>query len=348
MAITARTLRLAQELKTRTDQIVDSATRVLVANWADAWAEINSEWQQAVDQIISRRLSGEELTPAQIMRLERAQNAVAITADKLRELAGDTDELLVDQLAHVISITDDLTGQVVLSQTHSRMGVTWTRADAHAIEAIVTRHAQQIHAATWPLADDAVTALHGALLRAVPAGWSPDRTAREMLARTQTAFNGGLARAMTLARTELLDAHRAAAQAAELNNRDIMAGWLWHATLDTRTCPACWAKHGTLYDLDEPGPLGHQNCRCARTPKTKSWRELGFDIDEPDSMFPDRDQAWAALTAGEKRDILGPTRYELLNDGDIALDDLATRRHTPAWRDSYTVTPLDDLKRRTA
>jgi hypothetical protein len=94
-------------------------------------------------------------------------------------------------------------------------------------------------------------------------------------------FNGGLSRALTIARTETISAHREAAAVSHQENADTLAGWRWLCALSDRSCPACLAKNGELHPVSEPGPQGHANCRCSRVPVTKSWRDLGIDLDEP-------------------------------------------------------------------
>ena len=88
-----------------------------------------------------------------------------------------------------------------------------------------------------------------------------------------------------IARTEMLDANREAALETRKTNNDILECWEWWAQLDSsRTCISCIAQHGTRHPADEPGPLDHHQGRCVAVPATKSWRELGFDIDEPDEL----------------------------------------------------------------
>jgi hypothetical protein len=161
-----------------------------------------------------------------------------------------------------------------------------------------------------------------------------------MLKRAEYRFNGGLSRALTVSRTESLDAHRSAAALAHQASADVLTGWKWLATLDTRTCPACWAQSGSEHPLSEPGPLGHQNCRCTRVPQTRSWADLGFDsIDEPESVFPDSKARFGSLSDTEQRRILGPARFDAWKAGRFPMSDWAVRRSNPGWRDGYYVAP---------
>ena len=63
-----------------------------------------------------------------------------------------------------------------------------------------------------------------------------------------------------------------------LTNDDIVWGWIWHAHVSgpgsERTCPACWAMHGSKHKLEER--LTDHICgRCAMVPDVVSWDKLG-------------------------------------------------------------------------
>jgi hypothetical protein len=64
--------------------------------------------------------------------------------------------------------------------------------------------------------------------------------------------------------------------------------------------------------------------------KTKSWRELGFDIDEPPSVVPDALASFRAMPHADQLAVLGKDRLDLLDSGAIRWSDLATRRRPTA------------------
>ncbi|MGP9042113.1 minor capsid protein [Cytobacillus kochii] len=110
------------------------------------------------------------------------------------------------------------------------------------------------------------------LENAMGAGWSVNRTAREIQNNAQEGYYN----AVRLARTEI---NRAAAQGANhvyMQNADIMDGKRWNAVLDSRTAPKDAANDGEIFDLDydtpeNPGEPGrripnHPNCRCKWSP----------------------------------------------------------------------------------
>jgi SPP1 gp7 family putative phage head morphogenesis protein len=75
-------------------------------------------------------------------------------------------------------------------------------------------------------------------------------------------------------------------------NTDIIKGLQALATLDARTTLICMGRDGAVWDIETGEPLGdgredfpgpppwHFNCRTRLIPVTKSWEELGRDLEE--------------------------------------------------------------------
>ena len=152
-------------------------------------------------------------------------------------------------------------------------------------------------------------------------------------------FEGGLGRALVIARTEQIDAHRAAAQMVEQNNADLVAGWTWVCHLGPRTCRACFAMHGREFDTSTPGPEGHPQCRCTRVTRTKTWEELGFTgITERKPAIRDASTYFENLPEKDQRAILGARGYEAWKAGNYPIDSWVRRQANTGWRDSYVTT----------
>ncbi|WP_242892456.1 phage minor head protein [Actinomadura litoris] len=343
VAFTSRTLGLARAAITAVGRLADAAVRALTAAWVQAWDGLAGTFTTALETL----LAGAERWPARRVieqdrdlraALDAALRALGILADLT---ATEAAAAARDAAARAGRDQADIIGSQLPPGRHDhpvRPG-----GFQQAIDAIQRRAQQRIIALTRPLARDADAAMRRALVRGVTLGKGPRDTAGRMVRQVEGAFNGGLTRALTITRTETLDAYRQAAAAVQDGSRDVLAGWVWLAQLDTRACPACWAMHGTEHPLDEPGPQGHPNCRCSRAPKTQSWRDLGFDLDEPDDAFPNGEAAFRALPRSQQVQIMGRARLALLDDGAVGWRELARRRENPGWRDSYAAIPVRDL-----
>lgn len=339
MAVTWRTLALQRGMAEQLKLITDGQTRVLVAAWVDAWDEIAPDLNAVLLEMLP---AGERVTRAQLLRSTRLRNALAVIAEQLQALAAQAGVVITGDLQGVIDTAGAAQASVLDSQLppgfmSSAQLDMWARVDGRQIEAIVKRSTQQITSRTKALSREAQTAVRRELIRGVAAGSNPRTTAARIMQRVEGRFNGGLTRALVISRTETLDAHRAAASLGQAQHTDVLAGWTWLATLDRRTCPSCWAQHGSEHPASEPGPFDHQQGRCARMPRTKSWAELGFDVAEPPSMLPDSGQVFAGLPEADQRTILGPGRYAAYAEGRFPMSDWSVRRSTPGWRDSYGV-----------
>lgn len=136
-----------------------------------------------------------------------------------------------------------------------------------------------------------------------------------------------------------------AKQAVYVANADILKGVAWAATLDARTTVECAARDGLLYDAVTHEPIGHDlpwgggpgnlhwGCRSTSYPVTKSFRELGLDIDDVpagtraslDGQVPAGTtfEDWLSRQSKTRQDeALGPGRAELFREGRITLRDL--------------------------
>lgn len=151
-----------------------------------------------------------------------------------------------------------------------------------------------------------------------------------------------------LVRTSINHATNQGRQIVWEANSNLIAGVRWVATLDTRTTPVCRERDGKVgpvtHDPDWKPPQGatrldpplarppaHPNCRSTTVAVTRSWKELGFDMDElPEGTRASMDgQVPASMTyfewlnrqpASIQREVLGPTRMTLWKQGGIAPD----------------------------
>lgn len=129
-------------------------------------------------------------------------------------------------------------------------------------------------------------------------------------------------------------------------NEEIFKGYQHQSVLDSRTTFICAERDNKEWDL-ELKPIGHKlpfkqtplhyKCRSIILPLTKSYRELGLDIDEipigtrsslngyvpANTSFS---QWFDKQSADFKENYLGKGRYKLFEDGKITLSDLVNQK----------------------
>lgn len=132
-------------------------------------------------------------------------------------------------------------------------------------------------------------------------------------------------------------------------NTDLIKAVEWNSTLDSRTTPICQARDKLRYHPVSHVPIGHKvpwlggpgrahwGCRSVGVPITKSWRELGLDIDEMtpttrasmDGQVPAETtySQWLQRQSAKRQDeVVGPTRGALMRTGKLEFDRLFDNR----------------------
>lgn len=329
---------LALLLKLAADARMDVTVSQVTAAWSRAWDEIAQEWREALEELADLAEDGQWPSRAQILRNVKAQRALEATAEALRALAAETNATVVGDIEELARLAGEHQRRMLALQLPDDYVLPPAGYDPRAVAAMVERTTQTMVALTWPLSLEAEQAVRSALVRGMSVGENPRRVAADMLRRVQGAFEGGRVRAENIARTEMVDSFRAAAKRAQDANADLLTGWRWTAALSDRTCPSCLSMHGRVFPLEQEGPWDHPSGRCARTPVTKTWRELGFDIDEPVSPPVQTGPEWFEdQTPAVQKQILGPARYQAWRDGNYPPEQWATLRQNPEWRPSWGV-----------
>lgn len=183
-----------------------------------------------------------------------------------------------------------------------------------------------------------------------------DQIVRDLRGNRAKGYSDGLLErsrrdVQSVVRTALSHYASFAQQRVYDQNADLIKGYVWVATLDSRTSLECAARDGLEYDTDfrpvghtlpwgaGPGRL-HWNCRSRRSAVIKSWRDLGVDIDEfkpstrasLDGQVPSKldYETWLKDQSAERQDeVLGPTRAELFRAGKLDLRDMLNATGEP-------------------
>jgi SPP1 gp7 family putative phage head morphogenesis protein len=138
--------------------------------------------------------------------------------------------------------------------------------------------------------------------------------------------------AESIVRSVIVDTGNKASQAMYKQNDEVVKGWVYVATFDSKLCNFCWPNSGKRFDVGTgPIPIIHVNCRCTSAPEVKTWKELGFDAEEfgvgkrstqtglvkADLSFGDwlKDQP-----KGLQTELLGPARQKMFSMGTLKLN----------------------------
>jgi SPP1 gp7 family putative phage head morphogenesis protein len=347
MPVTASTLRQVRTQRAALTGIVDGAAASTAAAWDRAWRVAAIEWETAADVIAGLRDDGTWPTRTEIDRERRARRALAVTRALLDDVIGSA--VTTATTAARRAVDEALAGrpQLITSQvppTAPEVGARVVDVTHAQVVAVVDRTTTRITALHRPLSAVGVAAVHDQVIRGVLTGDGPRSAAARMVTQARAGFDLPMTRALVIARTEILDAHRTAAAVWDRSNGHVVAGWQWLAALDRRTCPSCWAMHGTTHPPEDPGPQDHQQGRCTRVPLARPWSALGITAPEPPSAMPDARTVFAGLPEADQVHVMGRARLDLLGSGEVGWADLTTLRTTTGWRDSHVPTPLHRLR----
>lgn len=329
-------------------QILDGNDESIARAWAAAWAEVAADLRDALEVILA---ADGKVNIMAVVRYERLSQTLAVIADQLEDLAEQLDVVITEDLAEVLDLVTEGTQALVDAQLRPEELPTTAPAGAvpepgsgrdtdaipnvrptppDALAAIIERTTEQVTSLSKPLADDTYSLILRELTRGVAAGDNPREVAARMVERAEDMHNFGMNRALNIARTEILDAHRKAAEASQNANADILAGWVWLAHLGPRTCRSCLAQHGSFHLLEESGPYDHQQGRCSRTPVVKE-ADGSHDL----SWVPSAGEHFESLPAADQEAILGKAGYQAWLAGEFPMTAWSVRRENDGWRDSY-------------
>lgn len=143
--------------------------------------------------------------------------------------------------------------------------------------------------------------------------------------------------AAAVVRTAVAHTAAVARDATYQDNFDIIKSVQWISVLDGRTTALCRARDLKVYPLKSgPRPPAHINCRSTTCPITKSFRELGLDMDElsPATRASMNGQVPAGMNYGEwlktqdrafVEHVLGVKKAKLFLDGKLPIDKFVNR-----------------------
>lgn len=337
---------LADQFRAALLQKERAAAVRLVRAYGQAWQRLQANLDAVTRQIESARTAGEEVNAEWLRRQKRYRDLldqVAAEIAKFAEVVGR--EITKEQRAAVRAAQKDAQ-RLLLASTGDvpEVELTFNRLPADAAENLIgfLGDGSPLADLLGELAPAARKGVETALVNGVTLGHG----ARKIAGEIKVALGGNLTRALRIARTETLRAHREASHQTYQQNQEILEGWVWNAALNERCCVACVAMHGTFHPVEERMAT-HVNCRCAAIPRSKSWAELGFpDLPETRPPIQSGIDWFEKQPESAQRAIFdSPGSFEAWKKGELKLQDFVGRRESAAWGASYYQLSLGPAKK---
>ena len=326
----------ADEYRRLQDARDSAVANDLATNLPGLYQRLEKLYPLIILQLIHKRELGEPLTPSEVAQQQQFLQLERQATLLLTKYGQYVDEEVRAEVGLAIESAQERAQRLTYLSYHDTEpfdGATaavmtgWNQLDDRTVEALSARTSggtpfQQLAGLT----PQTIDAMKTVLLTGAALGHNQERMARAM----QRELAVPLARAMTIARTEVHTAAREATRLTYEANADIVGGWIWRCSRTSRTCGLCWAMDGKEFDTSVKH-FTHVNCRCTMVPKTHSWAELGFHgIPEP-KQPPSGEDAFERLSDEDKKRVLGPGKYRLYKDGKIVLEDLIGEGTDPRY-----------------
>jgi SPP1 gp7 family putative phage head morphogenesis protein len=306
-----------------------ATTQQLIRSYLIAARNIRQRVLQLGERIDQARANGERISPSWFYQQERLSALLTQVQNEIISFAGSAN----------ITIEGMQREMAMLGLTHAadlfvigNPGVTlsggFARLPAQAAVDLVgfASDGSPLASLLAKLAPGAADTVKQTLFSGVIQGIGAKALARDV----HNSLGGNMARSLLIARTETLRAYRESSQRFYEANDDVVSGWKWIAACNARTCPVCWAMHGSLHSNTEQF-TSHPGCRCTPVPVT--------DISPPLKAGPAR---FAEIPEKQQLKVLGPLKFEAYQTGRISLQDLVGTSTNKQWGTSLRERSLKD------
>ena len=307
------------------------AANEMVRAYGAAWRRIRKRLDGLLAQMTAAREAGQDVSLPWLFEQQRLETLQRQIETEMRRWVDVAEPRIVDLQREAVEAaqrTAEAETLAALGPPPPGVAVTWKRLSKEALTDLVgfASDGTPLRQLLDALGAEASQQVREALIAGMATGENPRSIAR----RVKEAFGGDLVRALRVSRTETMRAYRTAALRNYRANDDVVKGWIWNAACDTRTCVACWAMHGTKHPLDDE-LQDHPNGRCAASPWTKSWEELGIEGMPERPEMESGEARFAKLTPEEQDKILGKAGGAAYRGGAAKLSDFATTKTSAAW-----------------
>lgn len=201
----------------------------------------------------------------------------------------------------------------------AEIAAAWNRVAPEALVALIGYvDGEAFRDRTAMFGDNAAENISDVILTSVAQGKNP----RALAGILTSWFSVPYAWADNMARTVQLYSYRMANHASYSANADVLDGWVWSATLDSRVCLSCVSQHGTVHKLTET-LNDHHRGRCAPVPLVKGTRWIDTMQTGPDWF--------EGLDEGIQQQMMGAAMWNAWNDGAVQWSEMSQPYQDPIY-----------------
>lgn len=304
---------------------------------AQRWLQVENAVSHEIDLLVDKAYyHNRELKDWEVFQMERYQSLNAQVTREIQRYIEDA-ETLIDEGSRA-QVVQGATNARTLTQLAGQdvgrtLQVDLMRLNPSAVENVVS-----IARAGQPLGDlmslaygEASDGMVNELINGIALGRNPRDTARRMRV---DGLSRGFAHTELVARDQHNRAYRAASQ-RQYQESGVVGRFIRLAAKNDRTCLACLALDGEVYDVEALMEV-HPQDRCTMVPWPNGIPRVTFQTGA---------EWFAGLPSDRQRAIMGPSRHDAWLAGDFQFSQMATRRENATWGPSAIVTPVRALRR---
>lgn len=351
MTSTSRIVATLNDYRQRLAKHEAAAEATLNTAYFGVLVGIKAKLSVLYQQIDDAMQNGTQLSPSWLHEQGRLKSISTLISSEINRFGGFALMTAKEQQQYGVTLGSQSAQEMLKATVPKGVHWTWGRPSTEALKAFigVAQNGSPLAELFSGFGAEAASKVESELLLGLSLGQNP----RVVAPRVEQALGISRNRALILSRDCLNNAYRNATLENYKSNSDVVQQYRRTCAKNSRSCAACIALDGTLYDLDEDFAV-HPCDRCTMIPVTKGWSEIlgAIGIDDVSSIPNNR----AALNmqngvdwfdeqdADTQRKIIGSQQgYELFKNGDVSLSDFVLHKHSEDWGPAIQVKPVKML-----
>jgi hypothetical protein len=307
----------------------DALMRDMGRRWLDIERKLEAEMSMLAREIADRAANGQTITEQMIWRSERYQIIKAQLEDEIRRYNRDYAVATISRAQEQYALLGIDAARDAINATYGPFGAYWNRINVDAVQSMIGfagdgSPLERLLREDYP---DAVDGMLKALINGVARGQGAAATARDMA----DGMGMGLDRALLIARTETARAYRTAS--TEQYRRSGVVSGFRRLVKKATACMACLMLDGEEFEMERELD-DHPRGKCMSIPIVAG---------APAAQWETGPEWFTNLTPEEQIERMGPEKYQLWQDGQFQLSDLARKAHSDVWGDAPRVASVKEL-----
>lgn len=309
----------------------DEAAEMLqmARQWRTVEAALEGQQLALAEEIAQLRAAEVAFSPSKLYRMERYQRLVAQMKTQINRFSNDATSIITEKQSEYAWLAQEEAAATIKTSLGSN-APDFALLNTEAVEASVGHMADgtTIYNHLEGSYGQAVDAMSREIITSTAQGLNPRATAAAIVRGTNVALNN----ALCIARTEQMRIYREVSR-TQYQESGLVSRYKRMATLSDRTCLGCLMADGEIYDV-ESAFEDHPQGRCVIIPLVEGARELTWKSGE----------TWlTAQDSATQLSMMGPTRYTLWQEGQIALQDMKMHIKDEKWGGAWVPRPVSQL-----